>query len=170
MKHICVVYNDQDVEDFARYLEELMKKGKLQLDICFKPIGDFTDLSDLQDFTILVLLCSPCMVEFFDDETETRRFQPCFNDHPCVVCLQYHVEEEDISRLQAALSVTNKWKLFGNIRTTEECTEAIGSIFDILEEQTRPPPTPVPINKKRPFRKSKRAAKIIPSTVYRVRD
>ena len=169
MKDICVVYAE-DVEDFALYLEGLFKKGKLQLDICFKPIGDFTDLSDLQDFTILVLLCSPCMLEFFDDETETRRFQPCFNDHPCIVCLQYYVEEEDIACLQAALSVPNKWKLFRNLGTKQECTETIGSIFDILEEQTRPPPTPVPINKKKPLRKSRRAAKIIPNTVYRVRD
>jgi hypothetical protein len=169
MKDICVVYNAEDVEDFALYLKGLFKKGKLQLDICFKPIGDFTDLSDLQDFAIIVLLCSPCMLEFFDDETETRRFQSCFNDHPCIVCLQYYVEEEEISCFQAALSVRNKWKLFRNLVTKEECMETIGSIFDILEEQKRPPPTLVPINKKRPFRTSRRAAKIIPSTVYRVR-
>jgi hypothetical protein len=79
------------------------------------------------------------------------------------------VEEEEISCFQAALSVRNKWKLFRNLVTKEECMETIGSIFDILEEQKRPPPTLVPINKKRPFRTSRRAAKIIPSTVYRVR-
>lgn len=170
MKDISVLYSEEDTEDFAKYLQSLFQKGQLNLEISFRPIGELKDLKELNSYKIIVLLCSPDFIEFFDDESETKKFQKCFNNHPCLVCLQYYVSDDEVSRLKAALSISKEWKLFQKLATNDECTETIGGIFDILEEQNKPPPPiPKPIQKKQ-IRKSKRAAKIIPNTVYKANE
>ncbi|XP_052071316.1 B-cell scaffold protein with ankyrin repeats-like isoform X2 [Mytilus californianus] len=172
MKDICVLLNCEDVEDFAEYLKELFLKGNLELKINFQNIGEIADLTELSTYKLVVVLCSPCMIEFFDNESEIERFQKILVNHPCIICLQYYVENDDISRLQTALAVDPKsWKLFQNLETKQECTETIASIFDVLEEQSRvPQPTVKPLPKKRLLRKSKRSAKIFPNCVYKANE
>lgn len=170
MKDICVLFNCEDVEDFAGYLEELFLKGNSELKINFQNIGEIIDLTELSTYKLVVILCSPCMIEFFDSESEIERFQKILVNHPCIICLQYYVENDDISRLQTALAVNPKsWKLFQSLETKQECTETIASIFEVLEEQSRVPEIIVkPLPKKRHLRKSKRSAKIVPNCVYKV--
>lgn len=169
MSDICVLYNAEDVEDFANFFKNLFVQGSPETGVSFQAIGNIKDISDLSEFKILVLICSPCMIELFDDETETRRFQVCFTNHPCLVCLQYYVEDFEISRLQSALSIPKGWKLFTNLGSKEQCTETIGSIIEILEEQSKVPPKLPPIIKKpKHKRPSKRPVKLIPNTVHKV--
>ncbi|CAG2221814.1 B-cell scaffold protein with ankyrin repeats-like isoform X2 [Mytilus edulis] len=172
MKDICVLFNCEDVEDFAGYLEELFLKGNSELKINFQNIGEIIDLTELSTYKLVVILCSPCMIEFFDSESEIERFQKILVNHPCIICLQYYVENDDISRLQTALAVDPKsWKLFQSLETKQECTETIASIFEVLEEQSRVPEIIVkPLPKKRHLRKSKRSAKIVPNCVYKANE
>lgn len=170
MPDICILHID-DVEDFVKFFKDLFHKGSPETEVTCLPISDIKDLKELSEFKVLVLLCSPCMLEFFDDETETKRFQISFTDHPCLVCLQYYVEDDEISRLQSALSIPKEWKLFSQLESKKGCTDTIGSIIEILEDQYKLPPKPPPSRiKPKHKRQSRRPVKIIPNAIHKVRQ
>lgn len=170
MRHIGILYDGSDAEDWFVYLfgmldlSDRVKLTKGSINVAENDPSSKELTKFINDSLVLVLLLSPGMCQILEEQSD--KYSQCLKKHTDVVLIMCFTQKEDLDTFSKQCPSCLSWKMLqksdsksGNQMMMSEIVEMV----DKLQKKRCPQVNPKP-------RPRQQKVKIIPESVYKIHE